>query len=165
MNLPEDAELLGANAGELEINGLGAHTIIRLNAGVQPLPSASPANASAPEALDRLCLIVENIRGTRDATVLNVYLNLPETETPGAHRELLAGSIGLFGLRMASIQPGEDGSPGLTSILDVTKILIGPNAAASPSANEIRVSIVPSRPLPEASGIVIGRIRLFRQTY
>jgi tyrosinase len=163
MILPKNAELLGANADELEIKGAGAHTVIRLNTDVHRNLAASPANTSWETARDRVYLILENIRGTRDATVLNVYVNLPEAASPGDHRNLLAGSVGLYGLRRASIRLGEDGGLGLTSVLDITRILIEPTAAKSTSANEIRVSIVPNRQLPNAAGIVVGRVSIFRQ--
>ena len=39
----------------------------------------------------------------------------------------------------------------------------GQPAAKSPYANEIRVSIVPQRQLPEPADVVVGRVSIFRQ--
>jgi tyrosinase len=163
MTLPKEAELLGVNSGELEIKGSGAHTVVRLNTDVRHDLVASRANTSGGTSRDRVYLILENIRGTYDATILNVYINVPEDASQGDHRNLLAGSVGLYGLRRASIQHGEDGGLGLTFVLDITPILIEQPAAKSPDANEIRVSIVPHRQLPNAVEIVVGRVGIFYQ--
>src|SRR6516165_1113715 len=140
MKLPKEAELLGVNTDELEIKGSGAHTVVRLNTDLHHNLVAGRANTSGDRSSDRVYLILENIRGTYDATILNVYIDVPEDASQGDHRHLLAGSVGLYGLRRASIQHGEDGGLGLTFVLDITRILIEQPAAKSPYANEIRVS-------------------------
>jgi tyrosinase len=163
MKLPKEAELLGVNTEELEIKGSGAHTVVRLNTDVRHDLVVSRTNTSGGTSRDRVYLISGNIRGTYDATILNVYINVPEDASPGDHRNLLAGSVGLYGLRRASIQHGEDGGLGLTFVLDITPILIEQPAAKSPDANEIRVSIVPQRQLPDPTDVVVGRVSIFRQ--
>jgi len=163
MTLPKGAELLGVNTDELEIKGSGAHTVIRLNADVRHDLVASRAKTSGGTSRDRVYLLLENIRGTYDATILNVYINVPEDASQADHRNLLAGSVGLYGLRRASIQHGEDGGLGLTFVLDITPILIEQPAGKSPYANEIRVSIVPNRQLPDPAEVVVGRVSIFRQ--
>jgi tyrosinase len=165
MTLPKDAELLGADDGELEIKGAGAHTVVRLNPDIHRSLATDPAKTSGDTARDRFYLILENIRGTHDATVLNVYINFPEAASPGDHRNLLVGSVGLYGLRRASIRHGEEAGMGLTSVLDITRILIEPPVAKSTPANEIRVSIVPHRQLPDSAGIVVGRVSIYRQRH
>ena len=55
--------------------------------------------------------------------VLGVYINLPEGEKPGQHPELLAGSVGLFGLRQASAPDGKHGGKGMNFTLDITKAI------------------------------------------
>jgi tyrosinase len=163
MTLPKEAELLGVNSDELEIKGSGAHTVIRLNADVRHDLVASRAKTSGGTSRDRVYLLLENIRGTYDATILNVYINVPEDASQADHRNQLAGSVGLYGLRRASIQHGEDGGLGLTFVMDITPILIEQPAGKSPYANEIRVSIVPNRQLPDPAEVVVGRVSIFRQ--
>ena len=163
MRLPKEAELLGDNSDELEIKGSGAHTVVRLNTDVRQDLVTSRANTSGSTPHDRVYLLLENIRGTYDATILNVYINVPEDASQADHRNLLAGSVGLYGLRRASIQHGEDGGLGLTFVLDITPILIEQPAGKSPYANEIRVSIVPNRQLPDPAEVVVGRVSIFRQ--
>jgi tyrosinase len=163
MRLPKEAELLGDNSDELEIKGSGAHTVVRLNTDVRQDLVTSRANTSGSTPHDRVYLLLENIRGTYDATILNVYINVPEDASQGDHRNLLAGSVGLYGLRRASIQHGEEGGLGLTFVLDITPILIEQPAAKSPYSNEIRVSIVPHPQLPDPAEVVVGRVSIFRQ--
>jgi tyrosinase len=163
MILPKGAELLGVNAEELEIKGSGAHTVVRLNTDVRQNLVASHANTTGGTSRDRVYLILENIRGTHDATILNVYINVPEDASQGDHRNLLAGSVGLYGLRRASIQHGADGGLGLTFVLDITRILIEQPAAKLPYANEVRVSIVRNRQLPDQADVVVGRVSIFCQ--
>jgi tyrosinase len=163
MTLPKEAELLGVNSDELEIKGSGAHTVVRLNTNVRDNLVASRVNNSGSALRDRVYLTLENIRGTYDATILNVYINVPEDVSQGGDlRNLLAGSVALYGLRRASVQDGEDHGLGLTFVLDITRILIEQPAAKSPYANEIRVSIVPHPQLPNAVEIVVGRVGIFR---
>jgi tyrosinase len=164
MTLLREAELLGVNSDELEIKGSGAHTVVRLNTNVLHNLVASRVNNSGSALPDRVYLVLENIRGTYDAGILNVYINVPEDASQGGDvRDLLAGSVGLYGLRRASVQHGEDRGLGLSFVLDITRILFEQPAAKSPYANEIHVSIVPQPQLPNAVEIVVGRVGIFRQ--
>ena len=161
MALPKDAELLGASSRALEITGSGAHTIVKLIPDPQRKLREGLANVSAETSLLRVYLMLENIRGTQDATVLSAYINLPEGAKPGDHRDLLAGSVGLYGLSRASTAEDGNGGPGLTFILEITGVIIDLVATKSFDADEIRVSIVPNRQLPDSSDIVVGRVAIF----
>lgn len=161
MALPKDAELLGANNEALEIRGAGAHTIVTLTTDARRKLALGLAHASAESSPLRVYLMLENIRGTQDATVLSPYLNLPEGARPGDHRNLLAGSVGLYGLTMASTAGNENGGQGLAFILEITGILIQLVATKSLEAGEIRVSIIPNRQLPDSPDIVVGRVAIF----
>src|SRR5204862_3073328 len=94
------------------------------------------------------------------AAVLNTYINLPEDAPPADHRNLMAESVGLYGLRRASTQ-GENKSPGLTFLLDITQILTELLASKSLNSEKIRVTIVPDSPLPDSITIVVGRVSIF----
>jgi hypothetical protein len=63
----------------------------------------------------RFSLGLENIRGSFDAVVLNIFISVPQTTTPRDHLKVRAGSIALYGLRRASM-PERTGL-GLTFIL------------------------------------------------
>src|SRR5437764_6605483 len=97
-----NVELVGANQTALPIRGSGARTTVKLDPDVRGKVAASLARARETAAPDRVFLNLENVRGARDSFVLSVYINLPEGAKPSEHPELLAGSVGLFGLRTAS---------------------------------------------------------------
>jgi tyrosinase len=160
MTLPKDAELLGTNSEELEIKGSGAYTIVRFSADGRRKLVAGLTKTAGGSLSSRVYLLLENIRGANDASVLNVYINLPEDARPGEHRDLMAGAVGLYGLRRASIQSSQHGGSGLTFVLDVTPILGELLATKSLDADVIRVSIVPQRQLQESAGIVVARVSI-----
>ena len=110
MTLPSEAEMLGANSAELEMKGSGVHTIVRLSTAAQRKLSAAISGSNA--AVSPVYLGLENVRGTFDAAILNTYINLPENARPSDHPNLLAESVGLYGLRIASVRhqgPGQQG--------------------------------------------------------
>lgn len=175
---PPEPELLGVSPGGLKLGGAGAHTAVRLLPGAMPSSSSlspprpgfaaaggAPARAEQAAASERVYLHLENIRGTQDATVLSVYLNLPEGARPGDHDALLAGSIGLYGLRQASVPRGGAEGPGLSTVMNITALLAHLPATSGRDAREIRVSLVPDHPLSEPAEITVGRVAVFRQRY
>ena len=119
----QNVELIGANHAALPIKGAGTITSVTLDADVRRKVSASLSPASDAAEPDRVFLHLENVRGTFDASVLSVYINLPEGAKPGDHPELLAGSVGLFGLRKSSLPDSAHGGQGLTFVIDITKIV------------------------------------------
>jgi len=150
--LPKEAEVLGANSGELEIKGSGAHTVVRLSAeGQRRLPALAHT----------VYLGLENVRGDFDAAVLTAFINLPEDAAPRDHQNLRAEAVGLYGLRRASITQGDNDAPGLTFLLDITAILREQLQARLLKPEEIPVRIVPDRPLPNSIKIVVGRVTIF----
>jgi tyrosinase len=161
MTLPKEVELLGTNSGELELKGSGASTVVKLSTDGRRRVAALVGKPSASESSGGVYLGLERIRGTFDAAVLNTYINLPEDARPADHRNLMAESVGLYGLRRASTLQGENKSPGLTFLLDITQVLIELLAFKSLNSEEIRVSIVPDRPLPDSITIVVGRVSIF----
>jgi tyrosinase len=160
MTLPKDAELLGTNSNQLAIKGSGAHTIVSFTADGRRKLAASLTNTAEANSRGRIYLMLENIRGTNDASVLNIYINLPEDARPGEHRDLMAGAVGLYGLRRASIRTGQNGGSGLTFVLDITSILGELLATKSLDLDAIRVSIVPHRQLQDSGGIEVARVSI-----
>jgi len=155
MSLPKEAELLGATSAALEIKGSGASAIISCTQdGQQKLLAAQTSPIP-------IYLALENIRGSYDAAVLNAYINLPEGARPGDHRNLLAGSVGLYGLTRASVPDNENGGQGLTSIFDISRVISELFAVESMRPDAIRISIVPNHPLPDSADIVVERISIF----
>ena len=160
MVLPNDAEALGDNSGALKLHADGAATVVTLAPGARRALARELALASPETSPRRIFLMLEKIRGSQDAIVLSIYLNLPVDARPGDHRELLAGSAGLYGLALASNADNENGGEGLTFIFDVTRIVIALVAANSLETGKIPVRIVPNRELSDPD-IVIGRVVIF----
>lgn len=159
----KNVELVGANQGALAIKRTGARTAVKLDTGVRRKVSASLANASEAALPDQVFLNLENVRGTHDAAVLSVYINLPEGENPSDHPELLAGSVGLFGLRTASRKDDKHGGQGLNFVLDITKIVDTLHLENALDVESLQVRIVPHQPVPEQADITVGRISIYRQ--
>ncbi|GAA4035727.1 hypothetical protein GCM10022409_20570 [Hymenobacter glaciei] len=165
-------ELLGASANGLRIQGRGTSAAVKLDATVRRktvesfAPVAKMATAPPP---DKAFLKLENITGTFDATVLNVYLDAPpaaaptSTAAPAAAQSVLAGSVALFGLRLASLSDGQHGGEGLTFTLDITPLIDQLHLAQGLDVASLQVSIVPNKPLSAKGEVQVGRISVFRQ--
>jgi tyrosinase len=160
---PKRIELVGANQAPLPVTGAGASTSVTLDAGVRRKMSASLAAATESAPPDRVFLNLENVRGTHDASVLSVYINLPPGARPAEHPELLAGSIGLFGLRRASLTEGAHAGRGLNFVLDITQIVDVLHLGNALDVDTLRVTIVPHRQIPDQAEITVGRISIYRQ--
>jgi tyrosinase len=156
-------ELVGASPRGVPVEGVGAVATIRLNPDVRRKVSASLALARETAAPDRVFLNLENVRGTQDSSVLSVYINLPEGAAPEDHPDLLAGSVGLFGLHSASFKDGKHGGEGLNFVLDITKIVDTLHVQNALDVDSLQVRIVPNRLVPSRAKITVGRISIYRQ--
>jgi tyrosinase len=159
----KNVELLGANPGPLAITSAGARTTVQLDTDVRRKVSASLASAAVTAQPDRVFLNLENVRGTHDASVLSVYINLPEGANPSDHPELLAGTVALFGLRRASLQDGQHGGQGLHFVLEITKIVDALHLDHALDADSLQVRIVSLQPVPDRAEITVGRISVYRK--
>jgi tyrosinase len=158
-----NVELVGANQEPLPVKGRRVRTTVKLDTDMRRKVSASLARAAETAAPDQVFLNLENVRGTRDAHVLNVYVNLPEGANPSDHPELLAGSVGLFGLRRASLKDGKHGGQGLNFILEITHIIDALHLNNALDVDSLNVTIVPHQEVPEESNITVGRVSIYRQ--
>lgn len=156
-------ELVGASARGLSITGAGATASVQLDSGVRNKVSASLTAAAETATPDRVYLNLENVRGAHDASVLSVYINLPDGAPPAEHPELLAGSVGLFGLHRASLTDGAHGGKGLNFVMDITKIVDALHLANTLGVDTLSVRIVPHRPIADQAEITVGRISIYRQ--
>jgi tyrosinase len=166
--IPNATELMGASLQGIKLQRTGAVAKITLDTAVQSKVSKSLALAATANTLeaatpDRVYVNLENVRGTFDASVLSVYINLPEGAKPADHPELLAGSVGLFGLRNASLKDGKHGGEGLNFVLEITKIVDELHLNNALGVDSIQVRVVPHQALPDQAQITIGRISIYRQ--
>ena len=154
----KDVEIVGASERGLPIVGTESATDVRLDKQVRQKVVAARVQRSA--AGERVLLNLENVTGLSDATIFKVYLNLPDGSSPDDHPELLAGSIGLFGVRSASDGEDEHGGQGLDYVLDVTKIVNALSLQGKFDVDHVAVRVVPLRPVEAESRINIGRISI-----
>jgi tyrosinase len=159
----ENVELVGANQQPLPIKGSGVSTTVRLDPGVRSKVTASLARAAETAEPDRVLLNLENVRGVEDATVLDVYINLPEGAKPADHPELFAGSVSLFGLRSASAAEDKHGGAGLNLVLDITNIVDALHLKKALNVDSLNVRIVPEREVRDEDQITVGRVSIYRQ--
>ena len=152
MHTAQNRETIALRTEPLEIKGAGADADIPLTReGADRLAKLYADTLIGRTG--RIYMALENIRGTRDAAILKIYLHSTEPEAWQA--EHLGDSISMFGLRRAS------SGDGLTSISDITTILNNLSAASATPLHQIHVHIQPEHALLETEGIVIGSIRLF----
>jgi tyrosinase len=160
------AELLGASGEPLRVAAGEADSRVQLDHAVRTKVTQSfgmAMAAAAPREPDRVFLNLENIRGNNDATALRVYLNLPDGANPDDHPELLAGTIALFGVSLASKPDEAHAGSGITQVLDITRIVDELHLADKLDLDHIKVKIVPRTPVAEEDNITIGRISVYRQ--
>lgn len=121
--------------------------------------------AATTAAPDNVYLKVENVRGTFDAEVLSVYINLPEKANLRESGQFLVGNIALFGLRRASMKDGQHAGEGLTFVLDMTPVIDELHLKNELDVESLDVSVIPSGPLPEKADITVGRISVYREGF
>jgi tyrosinase len=168
MTVGKNVELVGANRGSLQLVGAEAQTSVELDPGVRQKVAASltaAAKAVSPEAArpDRVFLNLENVRGTADGTVFQVYVNLPQGADPAQHPELLAGSAALFGVREASLPDEKHAGQGLTFVLDISSIVDNLHLNNALNANKLDIRILPLNPVSAEANITVGRVSVFRE--
>jgi tyrosinase len=125
--------------------------------------TASLTRASETASPDRVFLNLENVRGTHDASVLSIYINLPQGAKPSDHPELLAGSVGLFGLRRATLKDGQHAGQGLKFVLEISKLIDALHLNNALDVDSLRVTIVPHQAVPDQAQITVGRVSIYRQ--
>ena len=163
MTAGKKMELVGASEQAIPIKRAGASASVKLDAGVRRKVAASLAQASEITPPDRVYLNLENVRGTRDATALSVFVNLPQGEKPADHPELMAGSVGLFGLRQTSLTDGKHAGEGMNFVLDITKIVDALHLNHTLDVDSLQVTLVPHQAVPDQANITVGRINIYRQ--
>ncbi len=156
-------ELVGSSTGPLTITGASVSTTVRLDPNVRNKVSHSLTAAAETSAPDRVYLNLEDVRGTHDATALSVFLNLPPGSNPADHRNLLAGTVGLFGLRRASVAKGKHVGGGLSFLLDISPIVDQMHLENTLNIENVRVTVVPNRPVSGNAKITVGRVSIYRE--
>ncbi|MGZ2749377.1 DUF7868 domain-containing protein [Burkholderia stagnalis] len=147
--------VIAASDAPILVQGDGVAVPLRIDhAAVAALASEQAAHAG-DGSLFRFYLVLEHVRGTHDATVLQAFLRTQGSTGGGHSQDTYLASAGLFGLRRAS---ADDSSEGLLYYLDVTSHAALLQRATAPVEPHLRVSIRPRQALPGGVAIDIGRI-------
>jgi tyrosinase len=152
MDSEEEAELVGAHDGAVPITSAGARVTVTLEPAVREKVIKRLAEASIAAPPDRIYLQLENVRGTRDAHKLAVYVN-----------DQVAGTVALFGLRRATLRDDHRAGQGLDFELDITDIVDRLHLDHSLRADELDVRIIPDHAVPEDARISVGRVGIYRE--
>lgn len=162
---PRNVEIVGANDVTIEVKAAPSRTQVRLDRTARrkvsdSLVEALDVDAAAP---DRVFLNLENVRGNADASGFSVYVGLPDGADPAEHPELLAGSVGLFGISQASDPDEEHAGEGITYVLEISDVVDALHVGNAFDVEALPVTIVPDMGVDAASDVTIGRVSIFRQ--
>lgn len=158
-------ELIGASDGEVRVSGRTRAEVKLDEAGVAPLRSslarAAAAGAGATEEPARVFLKVEGVRGTADAAVYYVYVDVPPNARPADYPDRLAGTLSLFGVSDASAPEGPHAGNGFNQVFEISGIVDALHLSGDDLAR-LDVQFVPSNPASEASTFAVRRISVFK---
>jgi tyrosinase len=161
------AELVGANDGELRLDGRVAEAAIRLDRKMVAKLAGSlhltMTRSVGPKEPDRVYLNLENVRGANDAAVFEIYVDVPSGAIPAEHPDCLAGVVSLFGVGCANrIDGGREGN-GIGKTLDITHIFDALHLRGASDRDNLSVRIVPTSDVRPEDGISVGRISIRRE--
>ena len=133
-----------------------------------PTGPALTLDAADPTAPREVHLNIENITATgRPIESYEVYVNVPDGDTPENHPELMAGLIPRFGIFEASRPTLEHAGDGLNYAFDITAVVAGLQKLGKWDPSNIRITFVPHRSEAERTAatstlpIRIGRVSLY----
>jgi tyrosinase len=156
-----DGEVIGTSPGEVAIHRSRTDSRVQLSSGAVQTIATRLSGAVGKNPTEHVYLALDGIRGTQDASALSVYL-LPASDGPA---EFFAGTVGLYGLRRASVRTATGSAHGLRFVLDVTPFFRDVIHASASRVDEVIVSIRLRRELPVTAAVVIGRIVLFHKDH
>ncbi len=123
-DLEAPLRVLAQSAGPLQWAGQDTELLLERVPQAQPGGHGTPADRGSPDPLSlhegRWLILLDGVCGTHDATVLHLaWRPAPEADAtaPASAQRRHLGSVALYGLRRASLEPGQSG---LALSLDVT---------------------------------------------
>ncbi|GAF48102.1 tyrosinase family protein [Rhodococcus wratislaviensis] len=96
----------------------------------------------------RAYLRIEGITGTAAAPLYQVYLDVPEGESPEEHPELRVGAISTFGIQAASRTDEIHSGTGLTTVFEITRVRDALADAGRWDPARVSVAFRPVIPVP-----------------
>ena len=158
-------ELIGASDGEVRVAGATGAAVRLDPSGTQSLRNSlarvasTDARSSAEPA--RVFLKLEGIRGTSDAAIYHVYIDLPPNADPAEHADRLAGTVSLFGISAASDPDGPTAGSGINQVLEITEIVDALHLSGD-ALERLDVQFVPATPAVAGATFSVGRLSVFK---
>lgn len=160
----QSIEPIGANEEEVRVGDVPVRTLVILEPAAVSAGVASMGATEAGKQVSRLYLALESVRGKAPSPLLDVYINVPDGADPLGHPELLAGSLTLFGLNVASRPDGAHGGNGLSYTLDISDLAQRMADAGNFDPSQVRVTLVPGEQISEESAITVERISVLKRS-
>ncbi len=158
-------ELIGASDGSVRVSG-DTSAAVRLDAPAtqqlrRTLTRAAAADAGTVAEPARVFLKLEGMRGTADAAIYHVYINLPPDADPVDHGDQRAGVVSLFGISAASDPDGPNAGSGINQVFEITDIVDGLHLSGADLAG-LDVRFVPANSSVAAANFSIARLSVFK---
>ncbi|PCE30701.1 DUF7868 domain-containing protein [Burkholderia ubonensis] len=147
--------VIASSDAPILVQGDGVVVQLRIDSPAVVALASEQAAHAGDASLFRFYLMLEHVRGTHDATVLQAFLRTQSSAHAGHPQDTYLASVGLFGLRRAS---SDDSSEGLLYSLDITSHAALLQNATVPVEEFFCVSIRPRHALPGGVAIHIGRL-------
>jgi tyrosinase len=160
----QTVESIGANSAVVSVGAAPARTQVNLEPRAARASVATMGVTQRGQEVSRLYLALESVRGSAPSPLLEVYVNLPEGADPQAHPELLAGSLTLFGLNVASRPDGRHGGNGLGYTIDITDLAQRLEQAGGFDPNHLRVTLVPGEQITADSPVTVDKISVLKRS-
>lgn len=142
-------DCIGVSEGQHILNLSGIQTQIDIVPDHRIHIRKSFDQIATTHASDQILLVIENVRGTADANILNVSVNQKD-----------AGHFSLYGLRNASQK--EQGGKGLSFTIDITQIIKERYLSDTIDIQTVDVQVYPRRTLSKVQDITIEKIKIYR---
>jgi tyrosinase len=157
-------KLIGASDGAVRVAGATGAAVRLDPSATQSLRNslARVASAGARSTAEpaRVFLKLEGIRGTSDAAIYHVYIDLPPNADPAANADRRAGTVSLFGVSAASNPDGPTAGSGINQVLEITEIVDALHLSGD-GLERLEVQFVPATPAAAGANFSIGRLSVF----
>jgi tyrosinase len=158
-------ELIGASDGAVRVAGTTS-TAVRLDAPATEslhtsLARAAAAGGRAAAEPARVFLKLEGIRGTSDAAIYHVYIDVPPNADPAEYADRRAGTVSLFGVSAASNPDGPSAGSGINQVLEISEIVDALHLSGD-ALERLEVRFVPVNETVAGADFSIGRLSVFK---
>lgn len=145
-----NSELIGESKS-LILSGNQLSTQIALDTDIMESLSDKLLDSADSDINHQVFLNIENVKGTMDATILEVKVN-----------DQTADHVSFFGLRKASEKSGDNEGMGLSFNFDITDIIRNHSRENDGNLNMIDIRLIPSNSVSEENAVAISKLSIYR---